>query len=270
MWKEKLKLLTAGGVIGALLTTAVGVSAAGEQLDVYVKQLKLVFHGVERQLEEGQGKTFIHEGTTYVPLRFISESLGQPVQYNGQRETIYIGYRYHQPPEMMIDPDKSYKAKLETTKGTVTIELYAKSAPLTVNNFVFLAKEGFYEDVIFHRVLESFVIQGGDPTGTGRGGPGYSFADELNSGYRYEPGVVAMANAGPDTNGSQFFICTGEDSHSLNQYPNYSIFGRVVDGMDVVKSIAAVPVTAVGPGGEASRPVEPVAIKKVTIEESGS
>ncbi|MNI56052.1 putative peptidyl-prolyl cis-trans isomerase [compost metagenome] len=166
---------------------------------------------------------------------------------------------------MEIDTNKSYSAELTTTKGTFTIELFAKEAPKTVNNFVFLSRQGYYDNVIFHRIIESFMIQTGDPTGTGMGNPGYKFEDEKTN-YTYEPGIVAMANAGPDTNGSQFFICTGEDSVGLNSQPNYTIFGKVTDGMDVVKQIAATPVD-VGPGGETSSPTETIQIKEIKIVE---
>lgn len=162
------------------------------------------------------------------------------------------------PPAMEIDATKSYEAEMTTSKGTFTIELFAKDAPLTVNNFVFLARQGFYDDVIFHRIIESFMIQGGDPDGTGRGGPGYQFEDEQTT-YQYEPGIVAMANAGPNTNGSQFFICTGADSLSLP--PDYTIFGKITNGMDVVLDIAATPV------GAGDFPTETIQIKEIKITE---
>ncbi|WP_202128765.1 peptidylprolyl isomerase [Paenibacillus dendrobii] len=169
-------------------------------------------------------------------------------------------------PEMKIDTSKTYQAEVKTSKGSFTIELFAKDAPKTVNNFVFLSKEGFYNDVTFHRIIESFMIQTGDPTGTGAGGPGYSFEDEKTS-YKYEPGIVAMANAGPNTNGSQFFICTGADSDFLNSQPNYTIFGKVTDGMDTVKKIAATPVEANPDTGETSKPTEKVTIDSIKIKE---
>lgn len=169
------------------------------------------------------------------------------------------------PPAMEIDTNKSYTATFTTTKGDFTIELFAKDAPKTVNNFVFLSRQGFYNDVTFHRIIESFMIQTGDPEGTGAGGPGYRFEDEQTD-YAYEPGIVAMANAGPNTNGSQFFICTGDDSIGLNNTPNYTIFGKVTDGMDVVKNIAATPVQP-GPSGEPSSPTETVQIKEIVINE---
>ncbi|UJF36016.1 peptidylprolyl isomerase [Paenibacillus hexagrammi] len=167
-------------------------------------------------------------------------------------------------PDMTIDQNKTYTAEVTTSKGKFTIELFAKEAPKTVNNFVFLSKQGFYENVTFHRIIKSFMVQTGDPTGTGRGGPGYRFEDELKTTHQYEPGIVAMANAGPNTNGSQFFICTGDDSKGLNSQPNYTIFGRVTEGMDVVQQIADTPVLA---SGEGSTPKEKVTITSVAITE---
>ena len=176
--------------------------------------------------------------------------------------------QYANPPEMTIDVNKSYQARFKTNKGDFTVELYAKAAPKTVNNFVFLTREGFYDDIVFHRIIKTFMVQTGDPTGTGTGGPGYQFEDELSSQYTYEPGIVAMANAGPDTNGSQFFICTGEDSKSLAQFPNYTIFGRVTDGMDTVLKIADTRVERSKTTGEESQPSEKVIIESIIISES--
>jgi cyclophilin family peptidyl-prolyl cis-trans isomerase len=175
--------------------------------------------------------------------------------------------QWSSPPAMQIDTAKLYHATLKTTKGDIRIQLLADQAPKTVNNFVFLAREGFYEGVPFHRVIRPFMIQTGDPTGTGAGGPGYRFDDELPPKGSYDPGVVAMANAGPNTNGSQFFICSGDQSRGLNNYPNYTQFGRVVSGMDVVTALASVPV---GPskGGEVSKPQEAIQIESVSVEES--
>ncbi|MFC0214722.1 peptidylprolyl isomerase [Paenibacillus chartarius] len=169
------------------------------------------------------------------------------------------------PPEMQIDQNKTYEAELKTTKGDFTIQLFAKDAPKTVNNFVFLSKQGFYDGVIFHRIIKPFMIQTGDPEGTGRGGPGYKFEDEKTS-YQYEPGIVAMANAGKNTNGSQFFICTGDSCKNLNAKPDYTIFGKVVKGMENVLKIAETPVK-VGPSGELSAPTEKVTINSVKITE---
>lgn len=165
--------------------------------------------------------------------------------------------QYANPPEMRIDPAKSYTATIETSAGTMTAELFASEAPRTVNNFVFLAREGFYEDVIFHRVISGFMIQGGDPTGTGTGGPGYRFADEPVS-RPYLRGTLAMANAGPDTNGSQFFVMHAD--YALP--PNYTIFGKLTAGEEVVDAIANAPT------GAQDRPVAPVAITSVAISEA--
>jgi cyclophilin family peptidyl-prolyl cis-trans isomerase len=134
---------------------------------------------------------------------------------------------------MAIDPEKSYTATMHTDRGDITIELFAKDAPNTVNNFVVLARDGFYDGVTFHRVIRGFMAQGGDPTGTGRGGPGYTFGDEKND-RKHVAGTLSMANAGPNTNGSQFFICLAPQSH-LNG--RHTVFGQVTGGLDVVLSL---------------------------------
>jgi cyclophilin family peptidyl-prolyl cis-trans isomerase len=167
--------------------------------------------------------------------------------------------QYKAEPEMAIDPDKRYTAEMKTSKGSMTIALDAAAAPRTVNSFVFLAKNGYYEGVIFHRIIPGFMAQGGDPTGKGTGGPGYKFADELPSPGRYEIGSVAMANAGPNTNGSQFFIVSGQDGVRLP--PSYSLFGKVVSGLETVAAL-----DSVGTGGGA--PKERVTIESVTITEA--
>lgn len=139
------------------------------------------------------------------------------------------------PPAMAIDPAKNYKVSMTTNRGVITLELYPQYAPKTVNNFVFLIREGFYDGVTFHRVIANFVIQGGDPTGTGMGGPGYRFEDETrNNPLKHETGVISMANAGPNTNGSQFFITHSPQPH-LNG--KHTVFGKVTGGMDVVNAI---------------------------------
>jgi len=136
--------------------------------------------------------------------------------------------------EQVIDPSRHYQATISTDQGDIVIDLDPARAPITVNNFVFLAREGFYNGLKFHRVVNDFVIQGGCPEGSGRGGPGYRFDDEPVVG-EYGPGAVAMANSGPNTNGSQFFICTVDDRHKLAR--SYNLFGQVVSGMDVVTGI---------------------------------
>ena len=138
-------------------------------------------------------------------------------------------------PEMQIDKSKTYKVKIEGSRGVIELELYPEHAPKTVNNFVFLAQEGFYDGVTFHRVIGDFMIQGGDPTGTGRGGPGYKFEDELKENpLTHETGVISMANAGPNTNGSQFFITHSPQPH-LNGM--HTVFGKVVNGQEIVDEI---------------------------------
>lgn len=139
------------------------------------------------------------------------------------------------PPEMQIDTDAVYEATIETDKGTIELDLYPEHAPKTVNNFAFLAGEGFYDGTAFHRVIDGFMVQGGDPTGTGRGGPGYQFEDEVTGNpLTHDLGAVSMANAGPDTNGSQFFITRAPQPHLDGQH---TVFGEVVDGQDVVDAI---------------------------------
>ena len=169
-------------------------------------------------------------------------------------------------PAMQIDITKQYHATIHTTMGDIGVKLFVQDAPITVNNLVFLAANNFYTNIPFHRVLKTFIIQTGDPTGTGTGGPGYKFADELSSAHTYAPGIVAMANSGPNTNGSQFFICSGADADNLNRNPNYTIFGQVDSGMDIVTQIASVPVGP-SPSGEISAPITPVLMTTIDIQE---
>jgi peptidyl-prolyl cis-trans isomerase B (cyclophilin B) len=162
--------------------------------------------------------------------------------------------RYSAPPAMVIDPQKSYTATFKTEKGDFVVELYADKVPRTVNNFVFLARDKFYDGVTFHRVIRDFMAQGGDPTGTGTGGPGYKFADEFHPSLKHNgPGILSMANAGSDTNGSQFFITHRATPHLDNKH---SVFGKVVKGMDVVLSI---------PDRDPGRAAQP-GVKIITIE----
>lgn len=165
------------------------------------------------------------------------------------------------PPAMQLESGKDYVATIHTNKGDIVIDLDEQGTPKTVNNFVFLAEQGFYTNVPFHRVLKGFVIQTGDPTGTGTGGPGYQFEDEPVS-KDYTRGTVAMANAGPNTNGSQFFICLADLTQQLPK--KYTIFGTVTAGMDIVDAIANVPV-GMSPSGEQSKPQEAVTMLSVDI-----
>lgn len=165
------------------------------------------------------------------------------------------------PPPMTIDQNKTYQALIKTNFGDITVQLLPKDAPLAVNNFVFLSRQGFYEGVKFHRIIKGFMMQGGDPTGTGAGGPGYRFADEPVT-RRYTPGTLAMANAGPNTNGSQFFIMLAD--YPLP--PSYTIFGLTTAGLDVVKKIGEVPV-GIGGDGAPSKPTVDVRINSITITE---
>ena len=165
--------------------------------------------------------------------------------------------KWNVPPVMSIDPKKKYTATMNTDKGEIVLELFADKSPLTVNNFVFLSRQGFYDGTLFHRVILDFMVQGGDPTGSGSGGPGYRFADEFVSTLKHDkPGVLSMANAGPNTNGSQFFITHVPTPH-LNG--KHSVFGQVISGMDVLLSIP--------PRDPAKINSPAVKLNKVTIRE---
>jgi peptidylprolyl isomerase len=174
---------------------------------------------------------------------------------SSERQTKFDG-----PPPMCIDPAKTYTAEMVTSMGSLTIALDPIAAPKTVNSFVFLARYHYYDGIIFHRIIKDFVCQGGDPTGTGRGGPGYQFEDELPKPGRYEVGSVAMANAGPNTNGSQFFLISGSSGVGLP--PSYSLFGKIVKGLDVLEAMQSVKT------GAGDRPKDDVVIQSVTITES--
>ena len=186
------------------------------------------------------------------PLGFCPMSNFPPLDGSAPKKQ-----KFDAAPEMGIDPSKRYTATMETSMGTLVIALDPIAAPITVNNFVFLAAQHYYDGVIFHRIIQGFVCQGGDPDGNGRGGPGYKFVDELPKAGKYQIGSLAMANAGPNTNGSQFFLISGPSGVQLP--PAYSLFGQVVKGLDIVEMMQNVPT---GPG---DRPKDDVVIRSVTI-----
>ena len=186
------------------------------------------------------------------PLGFCPMSNFPPLDGSAPKKQ-----KFDAAPEMGIDPSKRYTATMETSMGTLVIALDPIAAPITVNNFVFLAAQHYYDGIIFHRIINGFVCQGGDPDGNGRGGPGYKFADELPKPGKYQIGSLAMANAGPNTNGSQFFLISGQSGVQLP--PAYSLFGQVVKGLDIVEMMQNVPT---GPG---DRPKDDVVIRSVTI-----
>ena len=171
--------------------------------------------------------------------------------------------QYSSPPPSTIDASKAYTATIDTSAGNMTLELYSSEAPLAVNNFIHLARDGFYEDCQFHRVIRDFMIQGGCPKGDGTGGPGYRFQDEPVK-RKYVRGTLAMANAGPNSNGSQFFIVHGAD---VGLPPNFTIFGTLIGGEDVLDTLANSPVTR-SRAGEPSEPTERLVINNITIEET--
>lgn len=204
----------------------------------------------------------IYKGTQSRPPAPVSlaqeQGKGPPAPVVQKEETVS---KYKEPPAMQINPAKTYTAVMETSRGSLTFELYAAEAPNTVNNFVFLVRDGFYNNTVFHRIIKDFMIQGGDPTGTGRGGPGYQFKDEPIK-REYVRGTLAMANAGPNTNGSQFFIMTKDTPLPKN----YVIFGKVTAGLETLDVIANTPVTT-NEAGENSKPTEAVRIVSITISE---
>ena len=175
---------------------------------------------------------------------------------------------FKSPPKMTIDTDATYTVSMQTSCGTIEMELFAKETPEAVNNFVFLADKGFYDGLTFHRIVSGFVVQGGDPQGTGTGGPGYQFKTEVNGQVKFadKGDWLAYANSGPDTNGSQFFITIGAQPN-LDEGGPYTLFGEVTKGQDVVDRIAAVPTTASPGSTEQSTPTQTVYIEKVTVTE---
>lgn len=211
------------------------------------------------ETEEGVAET---PEPTMAPEQSEPVETSEPIEPEGEEESVQQpSMQWDQPPEMQLEDGFDYQAVITTNRGEVVVNLLQNDAPMTVNNFVFLAEQGFYQNVPFHRVISGFMIQTGDPTGTGAGGPGYRFNDEEVT-RDYTPGTVAMANAGPNTNGSQFFIVHGDLRGQLPK--SYTIFGEVTEGMNVVDEIANVPVQP-SRTGEMSSPTEEVLIESVEI-----
>ncbi len=227
-----------------------------------VATLAIVLAGCADDGDSADGATTPSGSAVPVVTR---DDTGAPVCVDTPPERSSDRPTFDRPPERTIDEAASYTATIETSCGTISIELDPRLAPVATNNFVFLAREGFYDGLTFHRVVPGFVIQGGDPAGDGTGGPGYRFADELPDD-GYPPGSVAMANAGTDTNGSQFFIVTGDASALQNQFTR---FGSVAAGLDVAQAIEALADPSADPGDPASQqPSQPVYIYRVTIDEA--
>ena len=202
---------------------------------------------------------------TFISCSNESDTLNESVQLNANEQegdVLSNNKVYDSMPEMNIDISKKYTAVIKTSMGDMSIEFFTEDAPMTVNNFINLSRDGYYDNVIFHRVISGFMIQGGDPSGTGHGDmgkyPGYKFEDELNNQRSYDKGILAMANAGPDTNGSQFFIM-----HVNYPLPyQYTIFGFVTDGLEVIDKIASVET------GDGDKPLNDVVIETVEVKEN--
>ena len=255
---------------------AANINYQGKQITILINEN---FSYIDGKIIEFDTAAVINNNRTMVPLRFVSEALGANIIWNSATSTVRLSTvdpnlsstadrnnKYQSAPEMSIDPKKQYIADIKTNRGSFKIKLLATDTPVTVNNFVYLARNGYYDDIPFHRIMKDFMIQTGDPLGNGTGGPGYTFKDELPPKLAYDAGIVAMANSGPNTNGSQFFICNGENSKHLNNTPNYTVFGQIIDGMDSILKITDTPVGR-NQRGEPSKPMEYIYIEKITIEE---
>ena len=239
--RKRRQRIVAGVVAGAIGLGGVGFAA-------------MTFLGGEEEPRPAAGPT---PGPTAAPSPTgpagIACEAEEPKAATGNRP------QYMEVPEMQIDTKKDYTAVMKTSCGTIELELFADQTPVTVNNFVTLSRDGFYDGLTFHRIIPGFMAQGGDPQGTGTGGPGYQFEDEIVDQLTFsEPGLLAMANSGPNTNGSQFFVTVAPAEH-LNGL--HTIFGRVTKGMDALKEIEAT-------GSSAGTPSQKVYIEKVTIQES--
>ncbi len=242
------QLRTVGIIVAVLVVGAFAYSIISDDGDDSVETASST-----TSLADGDTSSTV-AGTPGVPA--IGDTPCPPAEGAAERTTTFASG-----PQACIDPAKTYTATVETSKGTFVVTLDAAAAPKAVNSFVFLARNRYYEGVTFHRIIPGFVVQGGDPEGTGSGGPGYEFDDELPTEGPpfYAVGSLAMANSGPATNGSQFFVVTGDQG--VNLPASYSLFGRVTEGMDVVMAIEAT-------GSAAGTPSETTTITKVTIAET--
>lgn len=249
-----------GMMLAALVSLLIVLAACGDNDDGDVDEFAIDGTTPESETTESEDLTATVAPEEAEPT--IEPDSNDENESDQEEESVQQpSMQWDQPPEMQLEEGVNYQAVIETNRGEVVVNLLQDDAPVTVNNFVFLAEQGFYQNVPFHRVISGFMIQTGDPTGTGAGGPGYRFEDETVT-RDYTPGTVAMANAGPNTNGSQFFIVHGDLRGQLP--PNYTIFGEVTDGMSVVDEIANVSVQP-SRNGEMSSPTEDVFIESVQI-----
>ena len=244
-------------VLDAIANTAVSARVPGGEQSLPLDDI------VIQSIEVREGEKISSAPATPIPSAAASASQPTPTPSAAAavQQPQEANMQWDSPPAMSIDTARQYQATLRTTYGDITVELHPSEVPATVNNFVFLARQGFYDGVRFHRIIRGFMVQSGDPTGTGRGGPGYRFADEPVT-RDYLRGTLAMANAGPNTNGSQFFIMHQDGGLP----PAYTIFGLVTEGLDVLDAIANSPVS-IGPGGERSLPVEEIVIQSIEVSE---
>ncbi len=244
-------------VLDAIANTAVSARVPGGEQSLPLDNI------VIQSIEVREGEKISSAPATPIPSAAASASQPTPTPSAAAaaQQPQEANMQWESPPAMSIDTARQYQATLRTTYGDITVELHPSEVPATVNNFVFLARQRFYDGVCFHRIIRGFMVQSGDPTGTGRGGPGYRFADEPVT-RDYLRGTLAMANAGPNTNGSQFFIMHQDGGLP----PAYTIFGLVTEGLDVLDAIANSPVS-IGPGGERSLPVEEIVIQSIEISE---
>jgi cyclophilin family peptidyl-prolyl cis-trans isomerase len=217
-------------------------------------------------LTGGKAKTAAKPSSTPTPSPTVSPGSSVACGASVPEGAFVDKPNFKKAPPVTIDKSKTYTVSMKTSCGTIELKLFPKDAPLAVNSFVFLAMKHFFDGLTFHRVVANFVIQGGDPKGTGEGGPGYTFKDELNNDLKYELGTLAMANSGADTNGSQFFIVAGSDGTSLPK--NYTIFGKVSKGMDVVQAIDALPTVGGNDPKSKDKTLATVYIDKVTVKVS--